>query len=125
MEEKEKKDRRERVEDLKRKILSLSPAEREAITASLGMLTIEGRSLSPQNQLMIYFQLGKATVVGGFKQWRDCGRTVRKGEHGAVIFFPVGAKNKETGEVEEAERFYTAVVFDISQTIGEITNEAA
>jgi hypothetical protein len=39
---------------------------------------------------------------------------VRKGEHGFIIWFPVGQKDEE-GETVNAETFYMATVFDISQ----------
>ncbi|MDZ7766902.1 MAG: ArdC family protein [Melioribacteraceae bacterium] len=86
-----------------------------SLLASLSIKNIEGRELSDYNQLMIRFQLGNASIVGGFKQWKKQGRAVRKGEHGALILFPVGPKDKD-GEVEQAETFFTGVVFDISQT---------
>jgi antirestriction protein ArdC len=55
------------------------------------------------------------TVVGGFKQWLKAGRSVRQGEHGAIILYPVGPKDQE-GNLEDPERFFSATVFDISQT---------
>jgi len=104
-----------KIKAIREKILSLSQAEREALSA-ISIPTIEGRFLSMHNVLMIVSQFDfTPTVVGGFKQWLKAGRSVRKGEHGAVILYPVGPKDQE-GNLEDAERFFSATVFDISQT---------
>lgn len=110
-----RKEKMARIKAIREKILSLSQQEREALSSTL-IPTIEGRFLSPHNVLMIVHQFSfQPTVVGGFRQWLKAGRSVKKGEHGAVILYPVGPKNQE-GNLEEAERFYSATVFDISQT---------
>ncbi|NMB83274.1 MAG: hypothetical protein GYA14_15805 [Ignavibacteria bacterium] len=104
-----------KIKALREKILSLSQEEREAL-ATISIPTIEGRFLSKHNAIMILFQFPfNPTVVGGFKQWLKAGRSVRKGEHGAVILYPVGTKDDQ-GNIEDAERFFSATVFDISQT---------
>jgi len=110
--------RQERVKELRTKLLALTPAEREAMIASRGMIaTIEGRTLSLQNTIFVYIQCNGVipTIVGGYRQWQAAGQQVRKGEHGFIILFPVGDKDQETGEVIGAARFYTGTVFDISQ----------
>jgi len=104
-----------KIKAIREKILSLSQEQREALSA-ISIPTIEGRFLSMHNVLMIVSQFSfTPTVVGGFKQWLKAGRSVRKGEHGAVILYPVGPKDQE-GILEDAERFFSATVFDISQT---------
>ena len=117
--------RKERIIELNKQLNSLTEDEREALAKQLGIINIEGRILSTRNQVLIYFQLNKATIVGGLNQWKKAGRKVMKGEHGAIIIFPAGNKNKESGEIEEVERFYTAIVFDISQTEEVKKQEAA
>jgi len=79
--------------------------------------TIEGRALSLHNTLFVYLQCDGIipTIVGGYRQWQQAGQQVKKGEHGMIILFPVGDKDKETGEVMGATRFYTGTVFDITQ----------
>jgi len=110
-----RKEKMARIKTIREKILSLSQEEREALS-SISIPTIEGRFLSKHNVMMIVFQFSfSPTVVGGFRQWLKAGRAVRKGEHGAVILYPVGPKDQE-GNLEDAERFYSATVFDISQT---------
>ncbi len=110
-----RKEKIARIKSIREKILSLSDQEREALS-SISIPTIEGRFLSKHNVMMIVFQFSfTPTVVGGFKQWLKAGRSVKKGEHGAIILFPVGPKDDQ-GNLEEAERFYSATVFDISQT---------
>lgn len=80
--------------------------------------TIEGRTLSPYNTCLVYLQSNgnTPTVIGGYQQWRKAKRQVKKGEHGYTIFFPVGKKDESTGDIKAAELFFTATVFDISQT---------
>lgn len=110
-----KQEKSAKIKAIREKILSLSDQEREALSA-ISIPTIEGRFLSIHNVLMIVSQFPfMPTVVGGFKQWMKAGRSVKKGEHGAVILFPVGPKDDQ-GNLEDAERFYSATVFDISQT---------
>ena len=74
------------------------------------------RTLSVHNQCLIAMQYANATIVGGFKQWLKAKRCVMKGQHGAVIWIPMGRKNKETGELEEHTGFVLGSVFDVSQT---------
>lgn len=101
---------RERLKEISKKIKGLSEEDREKLKNSVGILTIEGKKLSIRNNMLLAIQSsGKATIVGGYKQWLKSGRKVKKGEHGYLIYFPV----KKEGEIEN---FYIAVVFDINQT---------
>lgn len=78
------------------------------------VVSVDGQMFSPTNTMLIKLQRPNATVVGGFRQWRNHGRTVLKGEHGMMIWIPTFSKDEE--ETEENVRFLTATVFDISQT---------
>ncbi|WP_329021160.1 ArdC-like ssDNA-binding domain-containing protein [Streptomyces sp. NBC_01601] len=80
---------------------------------------------SANNMLLILAQCPHATQVRSFKQWKENGRSVRKGEKGLRIFAPMTVKKKdETGAPvldennQEKKRtiFKTVAVFDISQT---------
>lgn len=87
------------------------------------------------NQILIWSQCPKATVVAGFNDWKTkFHRNVKKGEKGIRIFAPVSVKIKAENEEnqlpngemvlsEEDEKviklFKTVAVFDVSQTEGE------
>lgn len=68
---------------------------------------------SPKNQLVL--EASGATQVAGYREWKDAGRQVRKGEHGIRLDAPVIVKDKETGEPRMVN-VRTVVVFDVSQT---------
>jgi len=107
---------RQRIKQLRQKLANLTEQEKQALISRGIIATIEGRQLSSYNTLLVYLQSDgqTPTVVGGYKQWRKAGKQVNKGEHGYMIWFPVGTKD-ETGDIISAERFFTATVFDISQ----------
>ena len=111
-------DRKTKLTELRRKLAGLTEAERQAFTDRGIIATVEGRTLSRYNTYMVYIQCnGQApSIVGGYRQWKAAGRQVIKGQHGMSILFPVGQKDKETGDILHADRFYAATVFDISQT---------
>lgn len=119
-----KKPRKERIKDLLSQLANMSEEQRAEFSAAVPVVNPEGRVYSPRNQQLLLLQFDNPTVCGGYKQWKQHGRQVKKGSQGALIWFPVGPKDKESGEIEEAERFYTGVVFDISQTeeIQEVDN---
>lgn len=101
----------------------MDATQRQQIIDTHPIVTIEGRVLSPQNQCMVAMQLPTATVVGGFRQWITAGRCVRKGEHGACIWIPLGSdKASESVESDPGEGtgercgFTLATIFDIAQT---------
>lgn len=120
-----------------RKMLSQMPEDqRQAVAEKFGIVTVEGHQLTPYNQCFLISQSNiNFSIVGGFQQWRKAGRTVKKGEHGFLILVP--SKNRESSEKspldvpmgkeedqnidnfildDEDIRFYSATVFDISQT---------
>lgn len=115
MEEKTKLSRKERTVQLVQKYKSLTQQEIETLSQFV-IVSIEGnRAYSLRNQHLIAMQLNNPTICGGFHQWSERGRKVKKGEHGALILYPVGVK-KDAEEDEEPTHFFSAIVFDISQT---------
>jgi len=111
-------DRNARISELRRRLAGLTEAERKAFTDRGIIATVEGRTLSLHNTFMVYIQCNGQTpsVVGGYQQWRKAGRQVVKGQHGYTILFPVGDKDKDTGDIDEARTFYAGTIFDIAQT---------
>ena len=109
-------DRKEHNKALRSRLANLTPVERQALAARGLIMTVEGRTLSYHNTMLLYLQSEKMpTVVGGYRQWRAAGRQVQKGQHGMTIWFPAGSKD-DNGDVVDAAKFYTATVFDIGQT---------
>ena len=102
------------------KIRAMTPAELERYTQAAPVVTIDGRTLSMRNQAMILMQLDNPTVVGGFRQWKQAGRSVQKGQHGAMILYPRVSRPAEDADPAEAGEeqvsFGHATVFDVSQT---------
>lgn len=124
---------REAARELARRIGKMTDDQRRAMAPSMPIVSIEGRTLSPVNMLLVASQNAAATIVGGFRQWIKAGRCVRKGEKGLWIWVPTtvkGTVNWMTGQRDdEAEevRFIMAPVFDVSQTdeIGAEADQAA
>ena len=113
-----------------RKTLSeMSEKQRQEIADKFGIVTVEGHLLTPHNQCFLVAQSEiNFTVVGGFQQWKKAGRIVRKGEHGFLIMVPSKSQHDEKSEIvsdEEDVRFFSATVFDISQTEVMAKSEAA
>ncbi|MFH1831503.1 MAG: ArdC-like ssDNA-binding domain-containing protein [bacterium] len=118
-------EKREKIKQLRLIIKDMTVAQRQAVADKYGIVTIEGHPLSPYNQCFLLSQAElKFTVVGGFQQWRKAGRTVLKGKKGFLIFVPSGNKKDDDSTQLEDVYFFTAVVFDISQT-QEIEKEIA
>ena len=109
-------ERRERFRALSKRIAEMPEADRAALAARISPVTVEGRGLSLHNTIMIGFQLPTATVVGGFAQWRQAGRAVRKGEHGIAIWVPRFAGKSDADDAGSPEGFIIGYVFDVSQT---------
>jgi hypothetical protein len=109
--------KKQKLAELRKQLAGLSDLQRAEISNNLGVVTIEGHVLSPVNQILLSFQIGSPTIVGGFNQWRKAGRIVKKGEHGAFIWVPSGKKNQDgITEVSDDTYFFTGTVFDITQT---------
>ncbi len=84
---------------------------------------MNGGEFSLCNQMLLALQLPQATLVAGFRQWLKAGRCVRKGEHGASIWVPIGGRKviDETGTLTtdtggDKPGFIAGSVFDIGQT---------
>lgn len=127
-------ERRAKIRGLCTIIKNLPEEKRLALAARYGIRTCEGRELSIYNQCLLIHQNDKVSMVGGFKQWRELGRTVRKGEKALAIWVPC-ARGVEAGEgavvpagadpADLADKFFIlGNVFDITQTETEAEREA-
>ena len=115
--------RRERFRGFVKQLGQMSDSERAAFAARIPVIvTADGHPLSGPNMMLVALQCPGVTVVGGFRQWLKHGRAVRKGEHGAMIWFPKAMNQRDTapgaGDSQEVAevRFMIGTVFDISQT---------
>ena len=120
--------RREQFRSLCAKVADLDDGARQALAARMLATTVEGRTLSFGNQLLIALQRADVTLVGGFHQWKKAGRAVKKGESGLMIWCPTdrrgereqiapdGASEKVITNVDEKPGFILGYVFDVSQT---------
>mgnify|MGYP001605579433 CR=1 FL=1 len=109
-------ERRAKFRKMAHDIAAMPDDKRAELARSLPVIaTIEGRTLSPTNTMLVVMQCPSATIVGGFRQWLKAGRVVRKGEHGLSIWIPAGVKNDDNG-VPDDVHFLMGTVFDVSQT---------
>ena len=115
--------KREKFREIAKTLKAMPDADRDAIAADLGIVSnCEGHVFSPHNMLMLHFQRPGVTLVGGFRQWKKLGRSVKKGESGMLIWCKTGGGKAETEDREGQEptmkriRFLTGTVFDVSQT---------
>ncbi len=120
--------RRERFRELVQAVAALTDDERAALVAKLGaIVTCEGRTLSIHNSCLLVTQLPTASMVGGFHQWKAHGRSVKKGEHGLMLWIPTGkgaesepaatgAGEGTDGDTGKRRGFVMGTVFDITQT---------
>ena len=110
------RERREKLAALAKQIANMTPDDRAKLAAQ-SVLTIEGRTLSGKNQILLIMQRASVSVVGGFQQWRQAGRVVRKGEKALALWIPVSRKETDESGAETVNPgFRIANVFDISQT---------
>jgi len=117
MTKEQKTEKKARMARLIKQVAGMTEEERDTMAQGLGIcVNTNQHALSVRNTILCYYQLETApTIVGGFKQWKAQGRTVKKGEHGLSIMYPC-AKKSEEGEKDEMF-FRYGTVFDISQTI--------
>jgi hypothetical protein len=106
----------------------MKDAERQALAAKLvTVCNPTGHALSLTNTILLSMQSGREdlTIVAGYRQWINCGRTVQKGQHAlGFIRVPIGNGRKNgNGESEDEEstkparmHFKLVPVFDVSQT---------
>ena len=134
-----RQEKKEKIIRIRKTLSEMSEEQRQAIADKFGIVTVEGHLLTPHNQCFLVAQLASLdasrsgseinfTVVGGFQQWKKAGRIVRKGEHGFLILVPSKSQHDENSEIvsdEEDVRFFSATVFDISQTEVIAKSEAA
>lgn len=113
----QKAEKKARMRRLVKQVANMTDEQREELFQTIGVcVNTEEHALSMRNTILCYYQLGEfPTIVGGFKQWKGQGRTVKKGEHGLSIMYP-SVKKGEDGE-EDTMNFRYGTVFDISQTI--------
>ena len=120
-------ERRAKFRTLCKQISEMPTEARMALVERIGAVpTCEGRALSVYNSCLLITQFPTVSMVGGFRQWIDKGRCVRKGEHGLMIFIPRAGRKTEAdaGEMSDDEvRFFMGTVFDVSQTC-ELSAEA-
>jgi hypothetical protein len=121
-------ERRERFTALAKQVAAMSEDERTALVMKVGaIVTCEGRALSVHNSCLVLTQLPTASMVGGFWQWQDKGRKVRKGAVGLMIWIPTarGEKTEDAATVTEGDAgaekekrsgFIMGTVFDVTQT---------
>lgn len=101
---------------------AMTPEELKAFLP-VEVMTIERKPLSPKNTYLVLNQLKSATIVGGYDQWKNAGRFVRKGAKSLGIWVPLKprastptATPPPDEEKKPAFRFKFTSVFDISQT---------
>ena len=112
-----KEEKKAKIKELRDKLKSLDDNTRAEMLKNGHIMTIEGKSLSDKNTLLLLFQGVRDSIVGGYQQWKQAGRQVKKGEHGLVIWFPSKFKKvNEDGEESEGTNFFTGTVFSQSQT---------
>jgi len=113
-------EKKEKIIRIRKTLSEMTEEQRHAVADKYGIVTVEGHLLTPHNQCFLVAQSEiNFSIVGGFKQWKKAGRIVRKGEHGFLIFVPSKIQQDENSEMisdEEDVHFFTATVFDISQT---------
>lgn len=109
-------ERRATLRALAERIASTSEAERIALTAEMPtVLTCEGHLISPKNTMLLSFQYGAVSMVGGYNQWKKANRQVKKGERALGIWIPTGTKDESKPD-ETPSGFIFGSVFDITQT---------
>lgn len=121
--------KKEKIIRIRKTLSEMTEEQRQAVANKFSIVTVEGHLLTPHNQCFLVAQSEiNFSIVGGFQQWKKAGRIVRKGEHGFLIFVPSKTKQENNSEMisdEEDVHFFTATVFDISQTEAIAKSEAA
>jgi len=87
-----------------------------------------GRTFSFRNTLLVFAQRPDASMVMGFRQWQQLGRSVKEGERGLMILVPRTFKKRDAKKDDEdadvldsraGVAFVVGYVFDVMQTEGE------
>ena len=122
-------EKKEKIIQIRKTLSQMSEEQQIAIAEKFGIMTVEGHPLTPYNQCFLVTQSEiNFTIVGGFVQWKRAGKVVRKGQHGFLILVPSVPKNEDNLNnylSDDDIHFYSATVFDISQTVDIAKSEAA
>lgn len=118
-----------RLKEFIDQVAEMSEEQLTRLKERINIITCDGHSLSLKNNALLDLQAEgtglTVSVVGGFNQWLDKGRAVKKGERAFTIMAPSAGKAKDkSGNVRLAEDgseiqktyFKLVSVFDISQT---------
>lgn len=112
--------RRAKFRALAKRVADMTPEQQAELARGCVPLSIDGRSYSMKNTMLLALQLPTCTILGGFRQWLKAGRCVRKGEHGATIWCKAGGRKLDAAADAAAEenetRFVMGTVFDVAQT---------
>jgi hypothetical protein len=123
-----RQEKKEKIIQIRKTLSQMSEEQQQAIAAKFGIITVEGHPLTPYNQCFLVSQSEiNFSIVGGYVQWKRACKAVRKGQHGFLILVPSVPKKEENLDTyldNEDVHFYSATVFDISQTV-DITNSEA
>ena len=111
--------RRAMLTELAAQASAMTPEELKAFLP-VDVMTIEKKPLSPKNTYLVLNQLKSATIVGGYDQWKNAGRFVRKGAKSLGIWVPLRPRATSPDPAPDDKkptfRFMFGSVFDISQT---------
>ena len=115
--------RRAQFKALWKQVANTPELERIEMSMKYGFRKLDGGEFSPCNSMLLALQCPTGSVFGGFRAWLKAGRSVRKGEHGSMVWVPIGRKATDatTGETAtendgEKPGFIAGTVFDIGQT---------
>jgi hypothetical protein len=116
----------EKMKAIAAQVAKMTEAERAAIAERMPVVTIAGHVISARNTVLLAMQSADpVTIIGGFRQWLEAGRVVRKGEKAAYILRPIVRKGEAAqdgagdagGDGEDVSRFFVPVpMFDVGQT---------
>lgn len=115
-------ERREAFKLLCQRVAAMSEDQRAALAVQCGPRKISGEPFSAYNACLLLSQHNAPTICGGFHDWRKAGRAVAKGQHGLMVWVPIGRKAKPAEGAELAvdgaskPGFIPGYVFDVSQT---------
>jgi len=121
MEATQKQSKQQRIRQFLQAYRNLSDKQKGEILDKIQALSIEGRPYSPTNQCLLAMQEGQKGTYGGFNQWRQAGKKIKKGAKGFLIFFPSKSGHSSNEPSEEGEedttamRFFCTYIFHESQ----------
>lgn len=122
-----RQEKKEKITQIRKTLSQMSEEQQQEVAARFGIITVEGHPLTPYNQCFLVSQSEiNFSIVGGYVQWKRAGKVVRKGQHGFLILVPSVSKKEENVDtyLDDDVHFYSATVFDISQTVDITKSEA-